>query len=83
MATDHGVSINVCISAEKVGASPAMGSPSSRSLEQPLEQARLQRGHAHALAIDGIKAANCVPDGKKPAEDVEPLEMTPALSGKP
>jgi len=39
---DHGVSINVCTSAKKVGASPAIGLLSSPSLEKPLEQARLQ-----------------------------------------
>ena len=53
------------------------------SLEQPPEQARLQRGHAHALAIDGIEAADCVGDGQKPAwEVVKLLEMTPHALGE-
>src|SRR5713226_6398028 len=46
-------------------------SVSRKSLEKPLEQARLQGGHAHALAVDGIEAADCVADGQKAAgEDV-------------
>src|SRR5437868_8493138 len=48
------------------------------SFEQPQQQARLQRSHAHALAVDGIEAADCVTDGQEPAgEDVNSLEMTP------
>src|SRR3984893_7575044 len=56
---------------------------SSESLEKPLEQARLQGGHAHALAVDGIEAADCVADGQKPAGgDFESLEMAPHALGK-
>src|ERR1700731_779910 len=53
------------------------------SLEKPLEQARLQGGHAHALAVDGIEAADCVADGQKPTgEDVESLEMASHALGE-
>src|SRR5450631_4229334 len=56
---------------------------SSQSLEKPLEQARLQGGHAHTLAVDGIEAADCVADGQKAAgEDVESLEMAPHALGE-
>src|SRR3954454_16613818 len=51
---------------------------SSYSLEKFLEQAGLLRGHAHALAIDGVEPADCVADGQQPArERVEALEMAP------
>jgi len=50
----------------------------SRILEQPLEQARLHRRYAHALAVHGVEAADGIADGKKAAgKAVEPLEMAP------
>src|ERR1700730_16137284 len=44
-----------------IAASPNYTSPKSvsrKSRENPLEQARLQGRHAHALAVDGIEAAD-------------------------
>jgi len=62
MATDHGVPINVCTSAKKAGASAASG-VFSLSFEQSPKLARLQRGDAHALAVDRSDPADCVADG--------------------
>jgi hypothetical protein len=61
MATDQGVSITACTSAKKVGASDAIGLPSSPNFARSL-----RRGHAHALAVDGIEPADCVADWQKP-----------------
>ena len=82
MATDHGrLDQRLHFGEEGRRQSGDWIAVSAKSLKQPLEQARLLGGHAHALAVDGIEAADCVADRQKPArEDVEALEMGVARS---
>ncbi len=53
------------------------------ALEQPAEQYRLLGGHAHALAVHRVEAADGVAEGKQPVrERFEPLEVPPKASRK-
>ena len=82
VATAHGVSSSAGTSAKKAGASPASRiALLCRPLQQSVEQASLLRGDAHALAINGIKSADCVGDWQKAArERLKALEMAAARS---
>src|SRR4051794_239581 len=49
-----------------------------------IEALRLNRAHGHALAIDRVEAAHCIPHHDQPfGEAVEPLVTTPLAPAEP
>ena len=84
VATAHGVSSSAGTFGEEGGCQPGDWiSLLCQPLQQSGEQASLLRGDAHALAINGIKPADCVGDWQKAArERLKALEMAEHTLGK-
>src|SRR6516165_10449887 len=77
-ADAHGVSISPAASAKKEGGREPGERVAFSAPEQTQEQQRLLSGHAHALAVYRVEAANGVGKRKQAArERFEPLEVPP------